>query len=134
MYESEINEIVAKIESKLVDTKYQIPSSDYMDIIKSGIQEFFKDKVAFVWTASDVIDCAKRMVLADLKDDTLDEEDIVIEFSEDDAMSILQNVHDDHDANYGVTWDTLEQAIIFHFNSSEKIPYTIQKNETGSKE
>lgn len=61
------------------------------------LKEYWKDKIALVWSTEYVINRAKE---------------IGVTISEDDAKNVLQQVLDNHDRNYGVTWEILDNYII----------------------
>lgn len=84
--------IFEKIQKKKIET---ISKEDILNVIK----DYWKDKIAITWQLFDI-----DTVLLDLdhdKDFLTDEE----------KMSVLSNVLDHHDAEYGVSWDTLKESI-----------------------
>lgn len=54
--------------------------------------DFWKDKIALVWTTDDVYCVVNKPI------------------SEEQAIEILEQVQDDHNAEYGVSWDSIRDA------------------------
>ena len=61
------------------------------------LQKYWEDKVAVVWTSVDV----------HAVQDDFDEDEQTSSLSEEQAQSILQKAFDKHDANVGITWESL---------------------------
>ncbi len=64
------------------------------------------NSIAIIWDIQDV-----RGQLESLNENY----QIELELSDDDCMEVLQRVVDNHDANYGVNWDSLYNAIEYCF-------------------
>jgi hypothetical protein len=64
------------------------------------------NSVAIIWSIEDV-----RDQLEILNEDR----NINLELEDDDCMEVLQRVVENHDANYGVNWDSLYNAIEYCF-------------------
>lgn len=62
------------------------------------IKNKLPDEISIIWHIDDVFEKANEMN---------------IKLTKDQARMILQNVKHDEDANYGVSWDTIENAINF---------------------
>lgn len=56
--------------------------------------------ISITWCAQDVIDCA--------------DDYFVNKLEEDEAWQILKQLHDNHDCNYGLTWEHIQAAINYH--------------------
>lgn len=65
-----------------------------------------ENSIAIIWDIQDV-----RYQLECLNDWY----QIELELSDDDCMEVLERVVDNHDANYGVNWDSLYNAIEYCF-------------------
>lgn len=65
-----------------------------------------ENSVAIVWAIEDV-----RYQLEILNENY----DIELVLCDDDCMQVLQRVEDNHDANYGVNWDSIYNAIEWCF-------------------
>ena len=65
-----------------------------------------ENSIAIIWDIQDV-----RYQLESLNENY----QIELELSDDDCMEVLQRVVDNHDANYGVNWDSLYNAIEYCF-------------------
>lgn len=65
-----------------------------------------ENSVAIIWDIQDV-----RYQLESLNENY----GIDLELSDDDCMEVLHRVVDNHDANYGVNWDSLYNAIEYCF-------------------
>ena len=63
---------------------------------------------AIIWSIEDVKD-----QLEILNEDMPEKVDL--ELTDDDCMDVLQRVVDNHDANYGVSWENLYQGIQYCF-------------------
>jgi len=61
------------------------------------LQKYWEDKVAVVWTTEDV----------HAVQDNFDEDTETSSLSEEQAQGILQRAFDKHDANIGITWESL---------------------------
>jgi len=61
--------------------------------LKDGLLRFFNpaNSIAIIWSTEDVQDERSRL-------------------TNEQAMEVLEEVSDSHDANYGVNWDTLRDA------------------------
>ena len=66
------------------------------------------NSIAIVWSIEDVKD-----QLEILNEDMPEKVDL--ELTDDDCMDVLQRVVDNHDANYGVSWENLYQGIQYCF-------------------
>jgi len=64
---------------------------------ESVLSQYWTDKVAVVWTTEDV----------HAVQDNFDEDTETSSLSEEQAQSILQKAFDKHDANVGITWESL---------------------------
>jgi|TARA_R110000772_G_scaffold30520_2_gene75648 hypothetical protein len=64
------------------------------------------NSIAIIWSIDDV-----RDQLEILNEDR----NINLELEDDDCMEVLQRVVENHDANYGVNWDSLYNAIEYCF-------------------
>ena len=64
------------------------------------------NSIAIIWSIEDV-----RDQLEILNEDR----NINLELEDDDCMEVLQRVVENHDANYGVNWDSLYNAIEYCF-------------------
>lgn len=65
-----------------------------------------ENSIAIIWDIQDV-----RYQLECLNENY----QIELELSDDDCMEVLYRVVDNHDANYGVNWDSLYNAIEYCF-------------------
>ena len=65
-----------------------------------------ENSVAIVWAIEDV-----RYQLENLNENY----DIELVLCDDDCMQVLERVVDNHDANYGVNWDSIYNAIEWCF-------------------
>ena len=65
-----------------------------------------ENSIAIIWDIQDV-----RYQLESLNENY----QIELELSDDECMEVLQRVVDNHDANYGVNWDSLYNAIEYCF-------------------
>ena len=61
------------------------------------LQKYWEDKVAVVWTSVDV----------HAVQDDFDEDNETSSLSNEQAQSVLQRAFDKHDANEGITWESL---------------------------
>ena len=61
------------------------------------LSQYWTDKVAVVWTTDDI----------HAVQDNFDEDTETSSLSEEQAESILQKAFDKHDANVGITWESL---------------------------
>lgn len=61
------------------------------------LAQYWADKVAIVWTTDDV----------HAAQDDFDEDNETSSLSEEQAQTILQKAFDKHDANEGITWESL---------------------------
>jgi len=66
------------------------------------------NSVAIVWSIEDVKD-QLEILIEDMP------EKVDLELTDDDCMDVLQRVVDNHDANYGVSWENLYQGIQYCF-------------------
>jgi len=66
------------------------------------------NSIAIIWSIEDVKD-----QLEILNEDMPEKVDL--ELTDDDCMDVLQRVVDNHDANYGVSWENLYQGIQYCF-------------------
>jgi len=66
-----------------------------------------ENSIAIIWDIQDV-----RYQLECLNENY----QIELELSDDECMEVLQRVVDNHDANYGVNWDNLYNAIEYCFD------------------
>lgn len=89
---SQVNEGAITLSQDQID-ELQKEVSDSKKIIRSGISIY--------WQTDDVIERAKE----------IDEDNPVI-ISEEEAISILKEIDHNHDANIGICWDVIDQAII----------------------
>ena len=64
---------------------------------ESVLSQYWTDKVAVVWTTEDV----------HAAQNDFDEDEQTSSLSEEQAESILQRAFDKHDANVGITWESL---------------------------
>lgn len=62
-------------------------------------------EICIVWSTQDVLQTAKNMNV-----------DITVEEADD----VLMTVEDNHDANYGISWDNIEWAVSDLVNSRER--------------
>jgi hypothetical protein len=60
------------------------------------LNKYWNNKIAVVWDSSDVIEFSK---------------DSNIELTEENAISILYSILDNHDAEYGITWSLIQSHI-----------------------
>jgi len=60
------------------------------------LNKYWNNKIAVVWDSSDVIEFSK---------------DSNIELTEENAISILYSIFDNHDAEYGITWSLIQSHI-----------------------
>lgn len=65
-----------------------------------------ENSIAIIWDIEDV-----RRQLESLNENY----GIDLELSDDDCMEVLERIVDNHDANYGVNWDSLYNAIEYCF-------------------
>jgi hypothetical protein len=77
--------------------RYIFISSAEEDAIKAAMREYWKDKIAIVWSVAD----AHRV--AGWKNLTLIDEE---------AIQVLQQCLDNHDAEHGISWDDIDFAIL----------------------
>jgi hypothetical protein len=66
------------------------------------------NSITIIWSIEDVKD-----QLEILNEDMPEKVDLKL--TDDDCMNVLQNVSDNHDANYGVSWENLYQSIQYCF-------------------
>jgi hypothetical protein len=59
-------------------------------------ERYWEDKIAIIWSAEDVIAEAKQNGKR---------------CSKEKAQEILQSLYDDHDCNYGITWQTIDEYL-----------------------
>ena len=78
------------------------------EVKEYGIGYNSNNSVAIVWAIEDVKD-----QLEILNEDMPEKVDL--ELTDDDCMDVLQRVVDNHDANYGVSWENLYQGIQYCF-------------------
>jgi hypothetical protein len=89
MYEHHIREMATSlVEAGLATDQKQV---------ELVLSRYWEDKVAVVWTNDDV---------HSVQDD-FDEDEQTSSLSEEQAQSILQRAFDKHDANVGITWESL---------------------------
>ena len=89
MYDHHIQEMaVSLVEAGVATDKQQV---------ESVLSQYWADKVAVVWTTDDV---------HSIQDD-FDEDVCSSSLSEEQAESILHKTFDKHDANVGITWESL---------------------------
>lgn len=90
---------------------------------KEEIQAAIKDGIKIVWLIDDVHAMASHQGLPPVSDE--------------EAATILLMTKRAHDANYGITWDSLEAAYnAYHYNESSKKgislrPYWIERAKRG---
>lgn len=63
-----------------------------------SLKEYWKDKIALIWTTEDVLTRAKDIGVNGITEEV--------------AETILVNVLETHDCNCGVTWESLDDLII----------------------
>jgi len=66
------------------------------------------NSIAIIWSIEDV-----KNQLEILNEDMPEKVDL--ELTDDDCMDVLQRVVDNHDANYGISWENLYTAIQYCF-------------------
>ena len=98
MYMQHINNMNKAI-CDLVD-KY--PASPLDQCVHNALIGYWKNRIAFVWHVDDVLQVAKDNDLA---------------ISQKDAGKILRKIRDQHDAEQGVHWLTIECAIRAYTNA-----------------
>lgn len=89
MYKFHIEEMADNVMEKL-----NLLDVSNREKILSGLQEYWNDKVAMIWTIYDIQEYAMR------NDD--------LEISDEDARNILNDIFDNHDAEYGINWITID--------------------------
>lgn len=66
------------------------------DAAKDVLEEYFKDKIAIIWSIDDILKIAEH---CDLNID------------EGDALDILHLLHSNHDPDIGITWEVVQDYI-----------------------
>lgn len=91
MYEYLVREQIAILVKKGI-----IDSTKEDESVKTLMDEYWSSKIAVTWSVDDVTSRAKEMgVLVD----------------DDEAAEMLQDIFQDHDCNYGITWDGISDRI-----------------------
>lgn len=97
MYSHHINNMVQEIGKVLkIYHPETIEESKELDKIKKVLEKYWSDKIAVVWTVKDIQMFAK---------------DIGKKVSKRRACEILYIIHQKHDANRGISWETIEEYL-----------------------
>ena len=67
--------------------------------------ESYPDEISIVWNIDDIHEAAEM---------------IDIELSDDDCRYILQIAFHDHDANSGISWDSLQNDILYYVRAKNE--------------
>jgi hypothetical protein len=95
MYQFHIDEMARKA----VDAIRGIDEGeDAVAAVSKALQQYWEDKIALVWCVADVMY---------EQDEDNNEIEIV---SREAAIEILRNVLDDHDCEFGISWETIFRA------------------------
>jgi len=81
--------------SDMIDKDKSLTMKQRVRIYKT-MQKYWDDKIAIVWTVKDVISEAKHNHKR---------------CSKDTAMEILGDLHQNHDANFGITWSAIRECL-----------------------
>ena len=87
MYKFHVEEMADNVMEKL-----NLLDVSNREKILSGLQEYWNDKVAMIWTIYDIQEYAREDGL---------------EISDEDARDILNDIFDNHDAEHGINWITI---------------------------
>jgi hypothetical protein len=90
MYNSEIEEMTGKIQKTL-----KLNDKDAERVTKV-LQNHWKDSISITWKVCDIIDRAKENH---------------IKLTQEQAREVLESLEDNHDCNYGITWDMIDDTI-----------------------
>tara|TARA_R100001129_G_scaffold168106_1_gene136109 strand:- start:1131 stop:1403 length:273 start_codon:yes stop_codon:yes gene_type:complete len=66
------------------------------------------NSIAIVWCIEDV-------------NKVVEDYDLAIKLTDEECMDVLQRVEDNHDANFGVTWEDIYASINFFFEDEIKL-------------
>lgn len=90
MYDHHINNMTNRIRKRLG------LSVDAGEQVRDELYDYWEDKIAVVWCVEDVLGLAEQEEL-----DT----------SREQAIEVLDYIHEHLDASQGITWDNIERAI-----------------------
>lgn len=88
---------IRRMKNWIVLLTKQYPDRPLEDNINAGLNEYWRDKIALVWDAVDIIEYAKEEMNIDLENYQ--------------AINILAAILKNHNCEYGVTWDTIRYEI-----------------------
>ena len=103
MYDYELEQMAKALEQKGLLIPVLEPEQA-VQTVKEEMKKYWEDKVAIIWSIDDVLSIAHPA-----KWDA-DGNEIPVEewMTREDAIGVLGNILDDHDATLGITWDTVE--------------------------
>lgn len=96
MYEHHIKEMATIVAKKLVEIEGWGDVGLWTETFQDALSKYWEDKIAEVWSVDDVVDMAVA---------------IDLEINDEEAKKILHTILDKHDANVGISWDTIETHI-----------------------
>jgi hypothetical protein len=99
MYDHRLRDMARDITEKLNGKK--ITDNDY-DLIHAILEKYWADKIAIVWGIKDVFVIIDRLN---------EESKPIIQLTDEEAKEILDDVLENMDCEYGVTWETIEYAL-----------------------
>ena len=129
MYKHHIDDLVEAISTRIVPGR-KVTSEYLKNSIRTEINNYFKDKIAVIWTKDDVLnvvndilddcescdDIAKAFCLNPQKlTKEITKEDVINFFNEEKWKIILDGILDAHDADKGISWETTKYACIEDF-------------------
>jgi|688.fasta_scaffold106036_4 hypothetical protein len=91
--------VLREHESQITHTSSKDQDELMQTLVKDGIELFFKNQIAVIWTVEDVQSVAKG-------------EGIVM--TDDEANEILDLMLGDHDANVGFNWDSIRYTVLHY--------------------
>jgi len=96
-----MNDHVIEEMASAISTELHIPNEDVLRIL----HHFWQDKIAPIWQVDDLLETALNAGIPITKDD---------------AVAVLKDLFEGHDAELGITWATLEVALQeYHLNFNQ---------------
>jgi hypothetical protein len=100
VYQFMIEEMAEKIGKAVCDNAGG-QEHEWVAFVREELREYWDDKIAVVWAASDVIDYYE----------SIREEDSLLDMTDERACEILDSLLENHDANHGVSWDQIDSEV-----------------------